>query len=67
MVGQCKCISKRWRTLIEEPSFVELHHLRSKSRPGGCHLLISTSDFENICIFSRPITKEDWPSPCSPV
>ncbi|KAF7147245.1 hypothetical protein RHSIM_Rhsim03G0072200 [Rhododendron simsii] len=42
MVGQCKCICKHWRALIEEPSFVELHHFRSESRPGGCYLLISS-------------------------
>ncbi|KAI8544096.1 hypothetical protein RHMOL_Rhmol08G0269100 [Rhododendron molle] len=42
MVGQCKCICKHWRALIEEPSFVELHHFRAKSRPGGCYLVISS-------------------------
>ncbi|KAF7134238.1 hypothetical protein RHSIM_Rhsim08G0210600 [Rhododendron simsii] len=54
MVGQCKCICKHWRTLIEEPSFVELHHFRAKSRPGGCYLVISscTPDLKDIIFFS---------------
>ncbi|KAG5522000.1 hypothetical protein RHGRI_034273 [Rhododendron griersonianum] len=54
MVGQCKCICKYWRALIEEPSFVELHHFRSKSRPGGCYRVIylTTGDFQNIHFFS---------------
>ncbi|KAF7147285.1 hypothetical protein RHSIM_Rhsim03G0071600 [Rhododendron simsii] len=54
MVGQCKCICKHWRALIEEPSFVELHHFRSKSRPGGCYLVISsyTRDKKDTIFFS---------------
>ncbi|KAF7149104.1 hypothetical protein RHSIM_Rhsim03G0071300 [Rhododendron simsii] len=54
MVGQCKCICKHWRALIEEPSFVELHHFRSKSRPGGCYLVISsyTRDNKDTIFFS---------------
>ncbi|XP_058226500.1 F-box protein At3g57590-like [Rhododendron vialii] len=54
MVGQCKCICKHWRALIEEPSFVELHHFRAKSRPGGCYLVISscTPNFKDTIFFS---------------
>ncbi|KAL7220857.1 hypothetical protein ACSBR2_013697 [Camellia fascicularis] len=33
VVVQCKCISKRWHSLIEDPSFVDLHHTRAQSRP----------------------------------
>ncbi|CAL5394649.1 unnamed protein product [Camellia sinensis] len=38
VVVQCKCISKHWRSLIEDPSFVDLHHTRAQSRP---YLVIS--------------------------
>ncbi|KAH7866914.1 hypothetical protein Vadar_026627 [Vaccinium darrowii] len=47
MVGQCKCICKHWRAVIEDPSFVELHHFCAKSRAGGCRLVIS-SDFSDV-------------------
>ncbi|KAH7856073.1 hypothetical protein Vadar_032424 [Vaccinium darrowii] len=57
MVGQCKCICKHWQALIEEPSFVELHHFRAKSRPGGCYLVIFSdsscaNDFKDTSFFS---------------
>lgn len=54
VVGQCKCICKHWCSVIEDPSFVELHHFRAKSRAGGCHLVISSGDcdFENTSFFS---------------
>ncbi|KAG5547493.1 hypothetical protein RHGRI_013248 [Rhododendron griersonianum] len=35
VVGQCKCICKHWCSLIEDPSFVELHRACSKSRQDG--------------------------------
>ncbi|XP_058212354.1 putative F-box protein At1g32420 [Rhododendron vialii] len=55
VVGQCKCICKHWRALIEDPTFAELHHNRAKCRPDGCYLVISLSPaitFDKIDFFS---------------
>ncbi|KAG5552277.1 hypothetical protein RHGRI_010380 [Rhododendron griersonianum] len=55
VVGQCKCICKHWRTLIEDPMFAELHHNRAKCRPDSCYLLISFSpaiNFDKIDFFA---------------
>nr|POE98176.1 putative f-box protein [Quercus suber] len=31
---RCKCVSKRWRSLISDPSFVRIHHQRSRCISG---------------------------------
>ena len=31
---RCKCVSKRWKSLISDPSFVRIHHQRSRCISG---------------------------------
>ncbi|KAF7145576.1 hypothetical protein RHSIM_Rhsim04G0194500 [Rhododendron simsii] len=49
MAGQCKCVCKNWRALIEEPSFVELHHFPDYEGGLAQHLF-SYPASDGICL-----------------
>ncbi|XP_059654780.1 putative F-box protein At1g47790 [Cornus florida] len=35
-----RCVSKLWCSIIDDPLFVQKHHIRSHTRPGGLNLLL---------------------------
>ncbi|KAK9276527.1 hypothetical protein L1049_006061 [Liquidambar formosana] len=43
---RCRSVCKQWRSIIDDPSFVDVHASRSQTSPGSCRMLISFSELD---------------------